>query len=152
MESKLGLGMLLVAAIAIIVGITLLETASNNVTGVVTEVSGVNVSATMGAVTVPVAVTGYQGIDGSYTVVFQNATAANVTVASASSNGQKILYATPNDAGAATRVVKITGTLQPTGYIDDPAGRSIAGLIVIFGALAIAVVGLYPVVKEHLLG
>lgn len=151
-KNALGIGALIVVFVAVIVGIALLQGAADNVSGASTEVSVVNLTMTAGALNVPTAVTGYQGVDGAYTVIQTNGTAANATLASASVSGNKVLQLTALDAAsAASKSVKITATLQPTGYIDDGATRSIAALIIIFAALAIAVVALTPVLRDKLL-
>ncbi len=43
---------------------------------------------------------------------------------------------------------KASFTAQPLGYITDSGGRSIAGLIIIFFALLVAIIALIPVLKE----
>ena len=45
----------------------------------------------------------------------------------------------------------VTGTAQRTDYIADSAGRAIAGIIVIFFALAVAVVALTPALQSKFL-
>ncbi len=45
----------------------------------------------------------------------------------------------------------VSGTGQPLTYIDSSGGRSMASLIVIFFALAIASFALYPVLESRLL-
>lgn len=52
---------------------------------------------------------------------------------------------TTDDAEFGGNAVYVTGTGQPLDYIADSGGRVVASLIVIFFALAIAVVALYPV-------
>lgn len=46
---------------------------------------------------------------------------------------------------------QVAYTFQPLGYVPDAAGRSIVGLIVIFAALAIAVIALAPVLQSKIL-
>jgi len=50
--------------------------------------------------------------------------------------------------GATTALVNVTYTYGPEGYIDDAAGRAVAPLILIFFALAIAVVALIPSLRS----
>lgn len=47
--------------------------------------------------------------------------------------------------------VNITYIYQPTTYIPDAGARAIAGLVVVFFALAVLVVALYPTLKDGLL-
>ena len=46
----------------------------------------------------------------------------------------------------------LNATAQPVTYIADSGSRAIAGLIIVFFALAIAVVALLPVFKSEVLG
>lgn len=43
---------------------------------------------------------------------------------------------------------KISYTFQPTTYISNGGGRVIAGLIIIFFAIAIAIITLFPILKN----
>ena len=44
--------------------------------------------------------------------------------------------------------VYVTGTAQPLTYIDDSGGRGVTTIILIFLALAIAIVAMYPVYQD----
>ncbi|GAF93813.1 unnamed protein product, partial [marine sediment metagenome] len=44
----------------------------------------------------------------------------------------------------------ISGTAQPLGYIAESGGRSIAGLIIIFAALAVMMVALIPSLRSKI--
>jgi hypothetical protein len=46
----------------------------------------------------------------------------------------------------------ISGTAQEPGYIADSGARSIAGLIIIFAALAVMMVALIPTLRSKVLG
>ena len=89
--------------------------------------------------------------NGTYTVI----AAANYTVASCNrpSDGMKgICYkALGIGVPAANDTVKVSYTYYPNGYIDDAGGRSMAGLIAIFTALAIAIVALVPALRSGVL-
>lgn len=52
--------------------------------------------------------------------------------------------------GGAASKINLTYTYGPEGYIDDAGGRAIAPLILIFFALAIAVVALIPSLRSGL--
>ncbi len=51
-----------------------------------------------------------------------------------------------------TLSINVSYLTQPLGYIPESGARGVALLIVIFGALAVAMVALVPVLKDNLLG
>lgn len=52
------------------------------------------------------------------------------------------------DASYRTGNWNISGTVQPEGYIEDSAGRAVAGLIAVFAALAIAIFAIFPAMRS----
>lgn len=154
-KQTLGIGMLVVVFVAVIVGIALLNSAASSVQSSTNTVAVANLTFAAPANGSSSAITGYQEIIGSATVL--NATdnitigAGNYTIASTSSNGLKVLQYTTINPQFASKSVRISMTAEPTGYIEDSGSRAVAGLIIIFGALALAVVALYPVLKEKIL-
>jgi len=145
-------GMLLLTAIGVIVGLVLLVASAQQTNDLVNTVTLSNSSFTAPAESGSYYFTTYKAISSP---VIYNATgdlvpAANYTVTN------NVVY---NDA-LAVRVTlgavneyandtwNISGTAQPLGYATDSASRSIVPLIVIFGALAIAVVALAPTLRS----
>jgi uncharacterized protein (UPF0333 family) len=51
-----------------------------------------------------------------------------------------------------TSAWQVSGTAQPLTYIADSGGRAVASLIVIFFALAVAVIALEPTLRSGVLG
>ena len=78
--------------------------------------------------------------------------AANYTVAECvrPTDGLKGICYTSTGVGEppANGAVNITYTYYPEGYIDSSGGRSIASLIIIFFALAIAAIALVPSIRS----
>ena len=69
-------------------------------------------------------------------------------------NGVKTVILTANDSASdlVGDEVNLTYTYNPDGYISIAGGRSIASLIVIFGALAILIFGFVVFMKNGSLG
>lgn len=151
MEKNIGIGSILVVAIGLIVGLVMLNQASNDVNTVTNTRSVVNLSATTGALNVPVTITGYQGVQGTYTIINStndNFANSNISLGSSSTNGQKVLVLTALNGNYTNKAVLITATLEPTGYITESSGRALASLIIILAALGLLVFALYPTLKE----
>jgi predicted Kef-type K+ transport protein len=158
-KGQLGVGLIVVVAIAIIVGIILFQAVASNVdqgtranSGVVTVVNGTYT----GVLNTPVELAGQELV--SLTSVGNATTGANVAAANytvaecvrTSDNLKGICYtAVGVGSPAATGPVKISYTYYPNGYIDDAGARSIAGIIVLLTALGIALIA-YLGVKSKL--
>lgn len=56
-----------------------------------------------------------------------------------------------DDAEYASASLNISGTAQPQTYIADSGARSVAGLIAIFFALAVAIIALVPTLRSGVL-
>jgi hypothetical protein len=148
---KFNLGMMIVIAFGIIIGLSLLTPISNNVNSLTSTQSVVNLTTTSGAINTPVTITGYQGVVGSYVIYNSSGTSipnANMTLSSATVGGQKVLVLTTLVGPWNSTTVKINAALEPMGYLEDGASQTIALLIVIFASLGIAVFALYPIMKE----
>lgn len=158
-KGQLNLGIILTAFIILIVGLALFLAIAQTV-GESTNTLTYNSTAlgTAGRITFPAAgasidLTG-QELESTPTVVFSNGTlcgADNYTITEGISNttGVKtILFTTLDNAGAIANVSYVYG---PDGYIESGASRSIAGLIAIFFALAIAVIALEPTMRSGVL-
>jgi len=157
MNRKGQVSILLVCAIAVIIGLVLLQQVATNVEQGTRAVSG-TVAVTNETFTTPALdavkeLTG-QELVGTPTVVNQTAgseiiSTGNYTIYECvrTSDGLKgICYKTLTEAGA-ERAYNISYVYYPDGYIDDAGGRSIAGIIVLLAAIGIAVVCL-PRVKD----
>lgn len=154
METKqIGLGVLVVLAVALVVGLVLFQAVADNVGQTIptTATSVVNYSST-GIKDVKVPLAGQELV--SVTSV-RNATtgavinAANYTISECvrpSDNLKGICYTALTDVASGTGTgegeVKITYSYFPDGYIDDAGGRSITGLIVLLTAVGLAMVAL----------
>lgn len=144
---------ILLVFIAVIVGIALFQSSAQNV-GTVTNTYTVNLSKTLANAGSSIYVTNYRAITG---VTIVNATDQSDTVPAASytvtnnvvyNGGLSTQIATVNGTWNSSAVY-VQGTGQPTTYSDNAGVRSMATLIVIFFALGIAVIALYPVFRER---
>lgn len=144
---------IVVLAVALIVGVVLFQVIAQEVGKSVNTVTLENVSYTSAAAGETFYITDYKNIAG---VVVYNATgslvpAANYTVTNnVVYNGAEVVQV---DVAAVNSYAEegwnFSGTAQPQTYISNSGGRAMANLIVIFFALAIALVALYPTLKER---
>lgn len=150
MDNKI-LGTIVIVAVAIIIGVAFL-TASAGYIGSAT--STVSISNTTYVVTTGYNdLSGYQTIIGTYSIYNTSAGTAipvsNISIVDrVGSDGQKTASVYVIDSKWNNNNISVVATLGPDGYIEDSSGRAVAGLIVIFTALAIAVVAMYPSIKE----
>lgn len=148
-----GVGTLIIIAVAVIVAVTLLTGGITGGVGTLTSMSAV----TNGSYTFP-ANNSYLTLSGQSVsnVVVINATsgaivpATNYTIINdVVSNGQLVSQLYNGRASLySSKSVNISYDYEPFGYESNGGGRAIAGLIIIFSALAIAIVVLAPVIKE----
>jgi len=151
---SINVGMLIIIAIAVIVGLTLLTGGITDGVGKVTNtgviVNSSYVSAAAGSsINLP-----FQAVR---SVTIQNASsgevipATNYTVTNyVVSNGQLVTQLT-SKAGAGGwqgKAVNISGTVEPFGYDTNAGGRVMANLIIVFSALALFIVVLVPIIKN----
>jgi hypothetical protein len=148
------MGIILIAFVAIVVGLAFYQ----SIVSYVGQVTGVSLTTSVNA-TVPVTAVGVitelPGQELVSTIYVVNRTtgetigAANYSLyecVKTSSSMKGICYK-PLVAGQA-QGVNITYSYYPEGYIDDAGGRSLALLIPIFAALAIAIVALVPALRS----
>lgn len=64
------------------------------------------------------------------------------------SDGMKGIVITANAGPFNSRSVNVSYTYYPDGYIDSAGGRSVASIIVLLAAIALAVFGLWPLIQE----
>lgn len=155
-NGQFGVGMIVMIAIAIIVAVIIIQASADNMSVLTTKNSVVNQSVTApaagstSAILTGQAVSGVTVINGTSGTVIpaSNYTITNYVV----SNGQLVSTFTTNAGpyGFAGKSINVSYTYEPFGYDTNTGGRAVANLIILFAALAIAIVVLVPVVKEKI--
>ena len=148
-------GVLLVTFVAIVVAIALFLAAAQQV-GTATSTQAVNTTLSLVVNGTPQYLTNYKVLSG---VTVYNSSAEAVTVGAGNYsvnnslvyNGALAVAVTPTASAEFKGAWRVIATGEPLGYIDSGAGRSVAGIIVIFAALAIAVVAMTPVLRNGVL-
>ena len=163
-QEGVGFGSILIVFMAIIVGVVLFQVIAQEVGNSTNTIEVVNESLTV-AVNDTAQFLNYRALS---SVVVINATDAtglstdnasvlgsgNYTVANNVINptsGALAVSITPTATEAYKSVWRVSATAQPTTYIAESGGRAMAALIVIFFALAIAVVALEPTLRGKIL-
>lgn len=152
-------GIILVTFMAIIVGVVLFQVIAQEVGSSVNTVPVVNVSLGDASNDTTVYLTDYRSI--SDVVIFNESAdaivpAGNYTVTNNVLNDDQalsisVLPTTGDYNGFDGFEWTISGTAQPVTYIANSGGRAMASLIVIFFALAIAVIALEPTLRSGVL-
>jgi len=156
-----GLGMIIVVAVAIIVGVVLFQVIAQEVGSSTNTVAVVNASLGDASNSTTVYLTDYRAI--SDVVIYNESgdaivPASNYTVTNNvidPTTGGLAVSVLPTSAAAAGFTGftwTISGTAQPVTYIAESGGRAMAALIVIFFALAVAVIALEPTLRSGVLG
>ena len=161
-QAILGLGIILVTFVAILVGVVLFQAIAQEAGSSTTLTTLTNYS--LGTITNG---TDYYNTDyksftnviirGNVTVAEDILSAANYTVTnnvidpSDGSLSVGITPSTDDDWDVYGTTWRISGSAQPVTYIADSGSRAIAGLIVVFFALAVAVVSLTPTLRSGVL-
>lgn len=142
----MNVGGLILIAIAVIVGLILLQASAQNIGDVTNTISVANQSETLAANGESIYIEEYRALSN---VVIINSTgeevigAGNYTVTNNVINpttGALSTQITTDDAEYAEETVGVSGTAQPLTYDNSSGGRAIAGLIVLLMALAIMLV------------
>lgn len=156
-----GVGTLVIIAVAIIVAVTLLTGGiTSNVATLTTKVNYVNLT-----YTAPSAANTAIELQGQAwrNVIVTNATSGtliptnNYTITNyqVSSTGSLVTKLTTTTGGQSLgyygKGINISGEVEPYGYDTTAGGRAIADLIIVFAALAIAIVVLVPVIRNGFL-
>jgi len=155
-----GVGVIIVVAIALIVGVIFFQAIAQQAGETTNTVVVTNES--LGAAASPGVVqylTNYRSLT---SVVIMNATddavipAANYTVVNNVVNdGALAVSIEPstylNESGWDSGLWQVSGTAQPLTYVPDSGSRGIISLIVIFFAVALVAVALYPVYGSKLM-
>ena len=160
MKEELGLGMIMTIFITVVVGTVLLIAVAQSA-GVVSQEGYSNGTTTGGQQIVPgvlgtvTCLTGQEILGATPTVA--NATAAylapNYTISEGlcPTTGVKSVLYTQDSNNGTTLTYNVTYSYGVDGYADNSGARGITTLIVIFMALAIAIVVLVPVLKSGVL-
>jgi hypothetical protein len=152
------IGMILMAFIGVIVGIALFISASQSV-GSATTLSSLSNHTITGLVNNTVYYfTDYKNFGGTIIVTNQSSgviiASGNYTITNnVVYNGALAVKLVPNAVpgyGGGTWNISVSEA-QQTGYIDNAGGRGIAGIILVFAALSIAVVALVPTLRSGVL-
>lgn len=156
-RGQMGIAEFIMIAIAAIVGVILLAASAQNIHPTVNTVDIVNYTQTLGAINTKVAIPG-QAVVGA--IIVHNITDDDGSVIGSGNYSitdndilDSSLTATFNvtDAAIASTDVNLSYTSEPDGYSTSSGARAIARMIIIFFALAIAVVVLVPTLRSKIL-
>lgn len=153
------IGGVIITAIGIIVALTLLVGGVTEGYGTLTQtVQQVNQNLTLRsdqATTLtgknPTSVVVRNGTSGTL-VAAANYTITKEKILADGTLGSTIQLGTGVNAADNNTVKTLNYTYEPLGYATDSATRSIAGLILIFAGLAVAVFALVPILRNDVLG
>ena len=156
-KGQIGVGTLLIVFISVIVGVILFTVIAQQI-GTTTNTATVS-NLSVGTVTNGTTqyLTSYRALSD---VVIYNETAGEEILSGNYTITNNVID--PTTGGLSVSILPdttaeyksawwVTGTAQRTDYIADSAGRAIAGIIVIFFALAVAVVALTPALQSKFL-
>lgn len=152
-KGEVGIGTIVVVFITIVVGVILFQTIAQQV-GESTNTVSINKTLSTAVNGTAQYLTDYRSVS---SVIVYNTTggivgSGNYTVVNNAidpTTGSLSISITPDaSAGYAGYVWKLAGTAEPVDYIGDSGGRTVATLIVVFFALAVLVVALYPTMKS----
>jgi hypothetical protein len=148
-------GGLIMLAMAMIVGVILLQGSAQNIDSVVNTRTVTNLSLGVASNATTVYLTDYKAINSPVVTNASNGVviaAGNYTLTNnVPYNGGvavSVLPKTPADSGFSGVTWYISGTGEPTAYADS-AGRSLTNLIIIMMALALVAIAVGYVVKSY---
>jgi len=150
------IGYLIIAFVTLIVTLALFIAIAQQVGTVRTSETLSNSSQTAPAVNVTLELTGQDLLS---TPIVTNATGGEVintanytfdTGVSTITGWKTVQYTTLDGSSYASQPINVSYSYGPDGYANNSGARSIALLIVIFSAIAIAVVAIVPVMREKL--
>jgi len=156
-KGQIGFSAIVIVFIAVVVGAIFLQTIAQNVGETTSTDVLLNDTQTLAANGSSIYLTNWRSLTD---VVIKNATnisaveipSTNYTVTNnVVHNGALAVQITTTSADTApwaSHSVNISGTVQPLTYIDSAGGRSMASLIIIFFALAVWIIALYPTLKD----
>jgi hypothetical protein len=148
-------GGLIIAFIGIVVGLAIFSgSIVPNVSSVTQTIQVTNASFTAGSLGTLTSLSGtwgsFQSVSsGSFTAINKTSgvilSSGNYTITNkVVSNGVLDSFINFSAVGYAGQVVNITFIGEPRGYISDSGGRAVMSMIIIFLALAIAVIAMVP--------
>lgn len=158
-KGQIAIGAAILIAITLIVGVILFTASAQNLGGALNTQSLVNGSFASVANGSYITLIGVEVLG---TVTAHNATAGNGTVIDSGNftitnrevvNGvlvSRLQITSPRFALGNTTTWNLSYSYEPATYIDDSAGRSVAGIILVLMALALVVVGLSPALREEI--
>jgi len=151
-KGQIGLGLILVVFMTILVGVILFQAIAQEVGGATSTTTVVETSLGTATNGTAIYLTDYRAL--SDVVIINGTTAGGVVgsgnytvtnnVVDPTTGGLAVSILPAASEGYYSQTWYLNATAQPTTYIAESGGRAVAGLIVIFFALAIAVVALYP--------
>lgn len=154
-KAQLGVGVILTLFIGALVGLVLLQSAAQQTSNSLNTANLINRTFTAPANGATIDLVGQELLS---TPVVTNTTGAvitsgNYTIAEgvSTTDGLKRIRYTANSGQGASQSLNVSYTYGPEGYIEDGGGRSIFGLVVIFGALSIAVFLIVPSLRNGVL-
>lgn len=155
-RGAIGLSLILILAVGAIVALVLFQESANQVakSNPSTTTTILNQTITFPAAGGKVILTG-QELVASYGLTNKSSGAVvpttNYTLQEEvrTSDGLKGIVITGKAGDWAGLPVNVSYVYYPDGYIDDAGGRSIAGIIVLLAALAVAIFVLAPFLKER---
>lgn len=155
MVSKI-FGLLLMGFIGAIVGLAIIQSISTSIGGMTNTYEARNTTVTAGAVGTPVDIAG-QTLVGDYVLYNESEDAtidtANATITGGISATDSLLTLQLNtlDEVWEGEGINVSYPYGDSGYLESPANRSVADLILIFAGLGIVIVVLTIVMKSELM-
>lgn len=155
-KGQAGMGIFLIAFVAVIVGLVLFQAIAGQVGTATTSATLVAGQYTIPAAGVTIDLIG-QDLLSTPAVINRSGgeavTATNYTIQEgvSATRGVKTIQMTGKGGYYASKAANVSYTYGPDGYINDSGGRAIAGIIIIFVALGIAVVALEPTLRSGVL-
>ena len=156
-QTDIGIGTIMIVFIAVLVGIIFVQAIAQEVGSSINTVSVANVSLTTVVNGTSQYLTDYRALSG---VTIWNETgdtivgSGNYTITNNAidpTTGGLSVQILPDASAVDKNAWQVSGTAQPVTYIAESGGRTMASLIVIMFALAIAVVALTPTLKSKIL-
>jgi len=149
--------LMIIVFVALLVGVIVFQVAAQQIGTATNTVTATNLQVTLAGAGNGTYINDYRALE-SVTVVNRTGAvtlhAGNYTITNGVINpttgSLAVQINTTATSEYADGLVNVSGTAQPLTYITSSGGRSIANLVVIFFALAIVMVALYPVYESKL--
>jgi len=159
-QTDIGIGTIMIVFIAVLVGIIFVQAIAQEVGSSINTVTVANDSLGTASNSTTVYLTSYRYISSVVITNESNGAVVPSTNYTVTNNvidpttgglSVSVLPQSPASLGLSGWEWEISGTAQPVTYIAESGGRTMASLIVIMFALAIAVVALTPTLKSKIL-